>query len=75
MSATNSSAVVDRPDTAAPTIGPKPLPEAPQSRAAVALWVFVAVPFVALATAVPVAWGWGLSPAGRHDGRALHLKI
>jgi stearoyl-CoA desaturase (delta-9 desaturase) len=28
----------------------------------VALWVFVAVPFVALAAAVPVAWGWGLSP-------------
>jgi stearoyl-CoA desaturase (delta-9 desaturase) len=27
----------------------------------VALWVFVVVPFMALAAAVPVAWGWGLS--------------
>lgn len=29
--------------------------------AVVALWVFVLVPFAALAAAVPVAWGWGLS--------------
>ncbi|MER6008965.1 hypothetical protein ABT120_61280, partial [Nonomuraea angiospora] len=28
--------------------------------AVVALWVFVLVPFAALAAAVPVAWGWGL---------------
>jgi stearoyl-CoA desaturase (delta-9 desaturase) len=25
------------------------------------MWVFVAVPFLALVAAVPVAWGWGLS--------------
>ncbi|MFC5814106.1 acyl-CoA desaturase [Nonomuraea harbinensis] len=29
--------------------------------AVVALWVFVLVPFAALAAAIPVAWGWGLS--------------
>ncbi|MFB9471738.1 acyl-CoA desaturase [Nonomuraea salmonea] len=29
--------------------------------AVAALWVFVLVPFAALAAAVPVAWGWGLS--------------
>ncbi|MEV4580000.1 acyl-CoA desaturase [Nonomuraea jabiensis] len=29
--------------------------------AVIALWVFVLVPFAALAAAVPVAWGWGLS--------------
>ena len=26
------------------------------------LWVFVLAPFVALLAAIPVAWGWGLSP-------------
>jgi stearoyl-CoA desaturase (Delta-9 desaturase) len=42
--------------------GVKPLLEPPQSRAAlVVLWMFVAVPFLALLAAVPVAWGWGLS--------------
>jgi stearoyl-CoA desaturase (delta-9 desaturase) len=36
--------------------------EQPQSRLAVVmLWVFVVVPFLAIAAAVPVAWGWGLS--------------
>ncbi|MBA9001540.1 stearoyl-CoA desaturase (delta-9 desaturase) [Actinomadura cellulosilytica] len=29
--------------------------------ATVAMWVFVLVPFAALAAAVPVAWGWGLT--------------
>jgi stearoyl-CoA desaturase (Delta-9 desaturase) len=47
----------------APPNAPKPMLAAPQSRpAAVALWVFVAAPFVALVAAIPVAWGWGLSP-------------
>ncbi|GIE94900.1 acyl-CoA desaturase [Paractinoplanes rishiriensis] len=42
--------------------GPKPMIEATQSTAAVAmLWVFVVAPFVALLAAIPVAWGWGLS--------------
>ncbi|HWH01330.1 MAG TPA: acyl-CoA desaturase [Pilimelia sp.] len=36
---------------------------APQSRASIAvLWLFVVVPFAALIAAVPLAWGWGLSP-------------
>jgi stearoyl-CoA desaturase (delta-9 desaturase) len=49
--------VVDRERAgAAPIIdGRKP------AAAMVALWVFVLVPFAALAAAVPVAWGWGLS--------------
>jgi stearoyl-CoA desaturase (delta-9 desaturase) len=29
--------------------------------ALIALWTFVVVPFIALVTAVPVAWGWGLT--------------
>jgi stearoyl-CoA desaturase (delta-9 desaturase) len=45
----------------APT-GPKPLIEATQSPAELAvLWVFVVAPFVALLAAIPLAWGWGLS--------------
>jgi stearoyl-CoA desaturase (delta-9 desaturase) len=65
MTATITTPAPDRPHLAAPPplTAPKPLLETPLSRsAAVALWVFVAVPFVALAAAVPVAWGWGLSP-------------
>ncbi|MFC7530942.1 acyl-CoA desaturase [Actinoplanes sp. GCM10030250] len=43
--------------------GPKPMIEATQSRAAIAmLWVFVVGPFLALFAAIPIAWGWGLSP-------------
>ncbi|WP_203736199.1 acyl-CoA desaturase [Catellatospora chokoriensis] len=35
---------------------------APQSRAGhIAIWIFVATPFVGLLAAVPIAWGWGLS--------------
>src|ERR1044071_8939976 len=42
--------------------GPKPLVEGTQSATELAvLWVFVVVPFVALAAAIPLAWGWGLS--------------
>ena len=61
MSAISSAAVADRP--VPPASGPKPMLQAPQSRVAiVALWVFVTVPFAALVAAIPVAWGWGLSP-------------
>jgi stearoyl-CoA desaturase (Delta-9 desaturase) len=43
--------------------GPRPMVEAPQSTAAVVmLWIFVVGPFAALIAAVPIAWGWGLSP-------------
>ncbi|MEU8076502.1 acyl-CoA desaturase [Catellatospora citrea] len=36
--------------------------DAPQTRAGhVAIWIFVATPFVGLLAAVPIAWGWGLS--------------
>jgi stearoyl-CoA desaturase (delta-9 desaturase) len=31
--------------------------------AAITMWVFVVVPFLALAAAIPLAWGWGLSGA------------
>ena len=42
--------------------GPKPLLEGATSALSLTiLWVFVAVPFVALIAAVPIAWGWGLS--------------
>jgi stearoyl-CoA desaturase (Delta-9 desaturase) len=41
----------------------RPMLQEPRSwKASAMLWVFVALPFVALAIAVPVAWGWGLSP-------------
>ncbi|MCP2322157.1 stearoyl-CoA desaturase (delta-9 desaturase) [Hamadaea flava] len=44
--------------------GPKPLLDARQgTAAAITMWIFVVVPFVALAAAVPLAWGWGLSAA------------
>ncbi|MQA25740.1 MAG: acyl-CoA desaturase [Micromonosporaceae bacterium] len=63
MSATSThTQVLDRPDTPPPN-GPKPMLAAPQSLpAVVALWVFVIAPFAALIAAVPVVWGWGLSP-------------
>ena len=61
MSAPVTAATADR-DHRAPA-GPKPLIEATQTTTAVAmLWVFVLAPFVALLAAIPVAWGWGLSP-------------
>ncbi|NUT35693.1 MAG: acyl-CoA desaturase [Hamadaea sp.] len=42
--------------------GPKPLLDARQSTpAAITMWIFVVIPFVALAAAIPLAWGWGLS--------------
>jgi stearoyl-CoA desaturase (delta-9 desaturase) len=42
--------------------GPKPLLDVRQSApAAITMWIFVVVPFVALAAAIPLAWGWGLS--------------
>ncbi|GGO08341.1 acyl-CoA desaturase [Microbispora bryophytorum] len=42
--------------------GAVPLTEGRKPTAAVAaLWVFVLVPFAALAAAIPVAWEWGLS--------------
>ncbi|MGI5290985.1 acyl-CoA desaturase [Nonomuraea polychroma] len=55
--ASTGAGIVDRERIgAAPIIdGRKPV------AAIVALWVFVLVPFAALAAAVPVAWGWGLS--------------
>ncbi|MEV6965144.1 acyl-CoA desaturase [Hamadaea sp. NPDC051192] len=44
--------------------GPKPLLDARQgTAAAITMWIFVVVPFLALAAAVPLAWGWGLSAA------------
>ncbi len=59
--ATAHRTTADRPAPA--TDGPKPMLAAPQSIAGViALWVFVVTPFVALIAAVPVAWGWGLTP-------------
>jgi len=42
--------------------GPKPLLDAPQTRGgAIAMWIFVVVPFIALIAAAPLAWGWGLT--------------
>src|SRR4051794_32192155 len=56
MTSPGPAAVVDRPRAGpALTDGRKSMP------AIVMMWVFVLVPFTALAAAVPVAWGWGLS--------------
>ncbi|MFI0422823.1 acyl-CoA desaturase [Spongiactinospora sp. 9N601] len=56
MAATDTGVVDRKRGGAAPIIdGRKP------GAAVVALWVFVLVPFAALAAAIPVAWGWGLS--------------
>src|SRR5690349_15558240 len=42
--------------------GPKPLLDARQGgAAAVTMWLFVVLPFVALLAAIPLAWGWGLA--------------
>ncbi len=61
MSAPVTTAALDRGRTA--PSGPKPMIEATQSTAStVMLWIFVVAPFIALLAAVPVAWGWGLSP-------------
>jgi stearoyl-CoA desaturase (Delta-9 desaturase) len=61
---TSSVAVTTAAEPAAPPVrGPKPMLEATQGTGAVfTLWVLVVAPFVALIAAVPVAWGWGLSP-------------
>ena len=46
-----------------PIRSPRPIVEATQPISAmVVLWIFVVAPFVALLAAVPLAWGWGLSP-------------
>ncbi|HEX5598674.1 MAG TPA: acyl-CoA desaturase [Micromonosporaceae bacterium] len=47
---------------APPQAGPKPLTEGKQSLGIlIALWSFVAIPFLALLAAIPVAWGGWLS--------------
>jgi stearoyl-CoA desaturase (Delta-9 desaturase) len=61
VSTITSPAAVDH--VAPPLARPKPIIEAPQSISAlIVLWVFVVAPFVALIAAIPIAWGWGLSP-------------
>jgi stearoyl-CoA desaturase (Delta-9 desaturase) len=57
MTSVSATSVLDR-----PRVGGAPLVERRKPVAAVvAMWVFVVVPFVAVAAAAPVAWGWGLS--------------
>jgi stearoyl-CoA desaturase (delta-9 desaturase) len=52
-----STSVLEKPQS-----GPKPLTEGKQSLGVmIALWAFVILPFVALITAIPIAWGWGLT--------------
>ena len=52
-----TSAVLDPPVTS-PDRTPKPLTEGKQGLGIlIALWAFVVIPFLALVTAVPVAWG------------------
>ena len=57
----------DRTDQTAgdiPDGGAKPLLDEPQTLAAgIAMWVFVLGPVLALIAAIPIAWGWGLSPS------------
>jgi stearoyl-CoA desaturase (delta-9 desaturase) len=46
----------------ASTHGPKPLLDDRQTpAAAITMWIFVVLPFLALIAVVPIAWGWGLS--------------
>ena len=55
--------VPERPAAPLPDAAPKPLLDAPQSRAAsLTMWTFVVVPQLCLLAAIPFAWGWGLSP-------------
>ncbi|MFI0372063.1 acyl-CoA desaturase [Actinomadura sp. 1N219] len=60
-SMTSPGLTVDRPRARG-----RPAPALTEGRksttAVVVMWVMVVVPFAALAAAVPVAWGWGLSP-------------
>jgi stearoyl-CoA desaturase (delta-9 desaturase) len=57
-----STAILDEPTTSGHEPTPKPLTDGKQSIGIlIALWAFVTVPFVALITAVPVMWGWGLN--------------
>src|SRR5260370_17582564 len=50
------SIVDQRPSPVAPML------ESPPTRTAViTMWAFVTIPFLALAAAAPLAWGWGLS--------------
>lgn len=45
-----------------PVNQPKPLLDARQgTAAAIMMWVFVVLPFVALIVALPLVWGWGVS--------------
>jgi stearoyl-CoA desaturase (delta-9 desaturase) len=54
--------LVDTPGQASPAARGKPMLEAPPSRWAIAaVAVGVAVPFLALVAAIPIAWGWGLT--------------
>jgi stearoyl-CoA desaturase (delta-9 desaturase) len=51
-----TTALID--ESAAQSSGPKPLTEGKQGTGVlIGLWIFVAVPFLALIAAVPVAWG------------------
>ncbi|HEX3649641.1 MAG TPA: acyl-CoA desaturase [Pseudonocardiaceae bacterium] len=46
----------------APTSGPKPVTSGRRNGwAQLAVYLFVAVPMIGLVTAIPFAWGWGLS--------------
>ena len=61
-------------EPAAPTAGPKPLTEGPQSRGIlIALYGFVIVPFLAVFAAVPVAWGGWLSWTDVAIGTVFYL--
>jgi stearoyl-CoA desaturase (delta-9 desaturase) len=60
-----ATVVVDRPETPSQSRGAKPLTDGLKADwEQWALYVFVLVPFLAVAAAIPVAWGWGL---GWHD--------
>ncbi|HLL67879.1 MAG TPA: fatty acid desaturase [Micromonosporaceae bacterium] len=57
-----SATTIDVPALDRDAVEPKPLTAGNQGWIVLAaLWVFVAIPFVALLAAIPVAWGWGLS--------------
>ena len=60
----------------APPRGPKPMTEESKGRVEqTLLYVIVIVPFLALAGAVAVAWGWGINGAFSVIGATLAVFI
>src|SRR3954462_15124128 len=75
MTAAPTAAAAARDDAPAPVRAAEPvlLAESKAGWENVALGVFVAVPFLALVAAVPLAWGWGLGWRGGAIAVVMYL--